>query len=144
MTRSFENAVYEACLTPPVLLRENPPEAIKRRLDFLTEILDRNQLANDIDWLLVVGLEADQKFKLKSPFSIGRSKRNDLVVGAVYASRNHCVLELNGEHWMLRDLNSSHGVYVNGHRVAQIFLKHGDLIKIDTVSIFFLPKTEAF
>ena len=142
MEEDIEKTVYEACTTPPLLLRDNTPQKIKKRLDLLREVVARNRLASDIDQLLVVGEYEDKKYPLKSPFTIGRARSNDLVLAAVYASRNHCVLELVENQWILRDLDSANGVNVNDEKVTQICLRHGDIIEIDDVHLIFFRKSE--
>lgn len=140
MEEDIEKAVYEACTTPPLLLRDNRPQKIKKRLDLLRKIVARNQLANDVDLLVVKGEYDDQEYPLKSPFTIGRGNDNDLVATAAFASRNHCRLELIENQWILRDLNSTNGVYVNDEKITEHCLRHGDIIAIDTECIIFFSK----
>ena len=50
---------------------------------------------------------------------IGRSPDNDVVVdGEQTVSRLHAELAHDGEHWVVRDLGSHNGTYVNGTRVV--------------------------
>ena len=54
------------------------------------------------------------------------------------ASREHAMLRREGQRWVIEDLNSSNGTYVNGERLdGPATLKHGDQIKIGgTVLVF--------
>lgn len=45
-------------------------------------------------------------------------------------SRQHAVLILDGEGLSIRDLGSTNGTYVNGHKITAQSLFHGDLVKL--------------
>src|SRR5258707_1934975 len=51
------------------------------------------------------------------PFSIGRSSDNNLVLRDNRASRNHARIVAGAGDYFIEDLNSSHGVEVNGVRI---------------------------
>ena len=66
-----------------------------------------------------------------SPFRIGRKSDNDLVLPDTRVSRNHAeVIQENGAHFVV-DLDSKHGTYVNGERVAG---KH-QLVRNDRIEV---------
>ena len=83
---------------------------------------------------------ARQSFALaRSPFSIGRSADNDLVVPDTLVSRQHACFELQGDRWFLRDLGSSNGTFLNRQAVkdSRQPLRGGDLVGIgDSVFLF--------
>jgi len=63
--------------------------------------------------------------------SIGRDSSNSIVMdqdGGV--SRQHVFISCENSIYYVRDNNSSNGTYVNGHRVNQTALNHGDIIHI--------------
>jgi chromosome segregation ATPase len=62
--------------------------------------------------------------------TIGRTPDNDLQIEASFISRHHAVLLVNGNQTLIEDLNSTNGVYVNGHRVSRENLNDGDLVMI--------------
>jgi serine/threonine-protein kinase len=69
-------------------------------------------------------------FTQHDTFLIGRSPDAHLCLpNDRYFSRNHCLLEMNPPHSYLRDLNSTNGTFLNGHRVKDAFLKNGDRIQ---------------
>jgi eukaryotic-like serine/threonine-protein kinase len=69
-------------------------------------------------------------FTQHDTFLIGRSPDAHLCLpNDRYFSRNHCLLEMNPPHSYLRDLNSTNGTFLNGHRVQDAFLKNGDRIQ---------------
>jgi len=69
-------------------------------------------------------------FSQHDSFLIGRSRDAHLYLpDDRYFSRNHCLLEINPPRSFLRDLNSTNGTFVNGQRVAHVFLNDGDRIQ---------------
>src|SRR5258708_36559024 len=51
-------------------------------------------------------------------YTLGRSSANELCYSEdAGLSRQHMVLERNGETWTIRDLNSKNGTFVNGVRI---------------------------
>jgi phosphoserine phosphatase RsbU/P len=51
------------------------------------------------------------------PFTIGRHAENNLVLRDTRISRNHARITFQNGQYLLQDLNSRHGVYVNGERI---------------------------
>jgi serine/threonine-protein kinase len=69
-------------------------------------------------------------FTQHDTFLIGRSPDAHLCLpNDRYFSRNHCLLEMNPPHSYLRDLGSTNGTFLNGHRVQDAFLNNGDRIQ---------------
>lgn len=63
-----------------------------------------------------------------TPFLIGRHADNHLVLRDNRASRNHARILLEGGAYFIEDLNSRHGTWVNGERVAHRALHNSDRI----------------
>ena len=59
---------------------------------------------------------------------LGRSSACQLVFEDDTVSRRHAELHVVDGHWMLRDLGSSNGTYVNGRRVTEAEVAAGDEI----------------
>ena len=74
----------------------------------------------------------------RSPFTLGRSADNDLVVPEPLASRHHARLEMRAGRWYVIDLDSANGTLLNRQRVSgEQVLNAGDLIAIgETVFAF--------
>jgi transcriptional regulator with GAF, ATPase, and Fis domain len=70
-----------------------------------------------------------QTFTLQDEFSIGRSGAT-LALGGPFVSRRHCLIEKVGLRYVLRDLDSHNGTAVNGERISERLLDHGDQIHI--------------
>jgi pSer/pThr/pTyr-binding forkhead associated (FHA) protein len=64
------------------------------------------------------------------PVTIGRSRKNDLVLNSDRISRHHAVIEKREEQFLLRDLESSNGTQVNQERITEHALVDGDLLQV--------------
>ena len=70
--------------------------------------------------------------KLSGPrFLIGRSDTCHLLLTDGWVSREHAVIIESGPgEFMVQDLDSENGIYVNGERVKDSKLKHSDVLRI--------------
>jgi hypothetical protein len=68
--------------------------------------------------------------------TVGRSESNDLALVDGEVSRRHARLEVdgNGRGWIVIDLNSTNGTWVNGTRVERAAIAHGDIVTFAHVS----------
>jgi hypothetical protein len=83
-------------------------------------------------------LDGNQIYPLRlSVVKIGRRLENNLVIDDPRISRNHALLRANNGKYMLCDLNSTGGTYVNGQRITQQPLRPGDVISLAGVSIIY-------
>lgn len=65
------------------------------------------------------------------PIELGRGAIAGVRIDDRWLSRRHCELTCDGPDVVLRDLNSSHGTYVNGLRLtAAVVLQDGDKLQI--------------
>ena len=71
------------------------------------------------------------------PFRIGRSEENDLCIDDQLSSREHALIETlksdnatDKTEYVLRDLDSTNGTYVNYGAVTSHLLVDGDMIRI--------------
>ncbi len=63
--------------------------------------------------------------------TLGRASDNDVVLDDRSVSAHHCVISATEEGFVLADLGSSNGTFVNGERVtAERALTNGDLIRV--------------
>ena len=73
-------------------------------------------------------------------YTLGRSKRCDIHVSGEQASRAHCHVIFEDGYWVLRDLGSSNGTFVNDRRVGAHRLQPDDVIRAgETVLRFEAP-----
>lgn len=69
---------------------------------------------------------------------IGRSHTNDCVLDNQTVSRTHAVIDVDADeqHGRLRDLNSTHGTYVNGKRItAEVMVSCSDTLRFGSEMI---------
>lgn len=65
------------------------------------------------------------------PVSIGRHGDNEIILPDPQASRHHAEIVVQGGRWVVSDLGSANGTYVNGQLiVGPHVLSHGDLLRI--------------
>ena len=77
----------------------------------------------------------------KDILNVGRARDNDITIENLAVSRNHArIRQIEGK-YILTDLNSANGTYVNGVRVTKTEVMHNDVITIGKHNIIFLNKT---
>lgn len=70
----------------------------------------------------------------RESLSIGRSARNDLVIEDPSLSRSHARLEVHGDGYVLEDLGSLNGSFVNGHAIqGRHTVKASDRLQLGNV-----------
>jgi len=83
-------------------------------------------------------LVPDTLFTLSPVTSLGRSNGNTIVVDDGYASAEHALITLRGQHWWLEDLGSRNGTLLNNMPVNEaIVLSVGDIITIGDTQLKF-------
>lgn len=86
-------------------------------------------------FLIVEGVKV---FPLKTPvINIGRRLDNQLVIDDPRVSRNHAQLRAIKGRFVIFDLNSTGGTFVNGQRASQTVLYPGDVISLAGVALIF-------
>jgi len=73
----------------------------------------------------------------QSVVNIGRRLENHLVIDDPRVSRNHAQLRAIKGRFVLFDLNSTGGTFVNGQRTSQTVLYPGDVISLAGVALIF-------
>ncbi|MDQ6693336.1 MAG: DUF3662 and FHA domain-containing protein [Chloroflexota bacterium] len=82
----------------------------------------------------LVPLEGDlagREFEVaKTLLTIGRGLDNELVIDDPRVSRHHAQVTFRHSHYLLRDLRSTNGTFVNNQPVEAVVLASGDLLSI--------------
>ena len=77
-------------------------------------------------------------FQLSSGvYRIGRDASSEVRILDTRASRHHCEIEASGDGFLLRDLKSKNGTYVNGKAVEEKRLEDGDVVTVGEWSLRF-------
>src|SRR5262245_61631574 len=73
-----------------------------------------------------------------TPVTLGRSRNNALVLQDEHASRQHAQMVFQDDVWVLQDMGTLNGTYVNGEKIAGARpLAHGDIIGIADMRLRF-------
>ncbi len=97
----------------------------------------KNAMDNELPlaWVVILnGPFAGNEYRLHRITDIGREPdHNDVVVEDLTISRQHARIRYEKGAFVIYDLASANGVYVNGEKVQRRVLTHGDRIKLGQV-----------
>jgi serine phosphatase RsbU (regulator of sigma subunit)/pSer/pThr/pTyr-binding forkhead associated (FHA) protein len=81
--------------------------------------------------IFTAGPNAGRRYKLgKGDYIIGRRSDCQIFVPDMRVSRQHALIHRKGKGWVIQDLGSNNGTFVNGKKVQEQILEHEDQIKI--------------
>ncbi len=86
---------------------------------------------------IITGRNAGSNLQIdgKKELLIGRAASSDLIIGDEFASSMHAKLVLVGEDWVLQDLNSTNGTFLDGKKVTTpATIRAGMNIRIGTTN----------
>jgi hypothetical protein len=70
--------------------------------------------------------------------NIGRRPDNHLMLDDHRISRQHAQIRLRDGRYVIYDLNSTHGVFVNNQRISEYTLQNGDVISLGGIRLIYL------
>ena len=83
-----------------------------------------------------------QIFPLKKEITtIGRKLDNDLVLQNIEVSRNHAEIRLEDGKYIIHDLKSTSGTFLNNKKIEKSILYSGDLIVLADVPMMFIDES---
>jgi pSer/pThr/pTyr-binding forkhead associated (FHA) protein len=83
--------------------------------------------------IFFVGLDGTEKsYRLQThrPFTVGRDPGNDIILRDPKVSRHHAEIVFERGFFVMHDLASANGTYVNGKRVRVAPLTHGAKLRM--------------
>jgi serine/threonine-protein kinase len=81
-------------------------------------------------WALVgVKSETNENYPINGEVMVGRDRTCSIVLSHPAVSRKHAKMTFSGRDWLLEDLKSANGTYVNNTRVERANLKPGDVVR---------------
>lgn len=80
--------------------------------------------------IVINGEEAGTAYPIRGVISFGRAETSTIPIRDAKASRQHAQIQQHGSEFVLVDLNSSNGTFVNGGRIEEHVLSNGDEIRI--------------
>ncbi len=89
--------------------------------------------------LLVIANGSVQETEVGQELTIGRAYTNLLRIDGEEVSRVHAILYKRDQDYLIRDLDSKNGVFVNGQRVTSSLVVPGDEIQIGNAILLFDP-----
>ncbi|HQG13900.1 MAG TPA: FHA domain-containing protein, partial [bacterium] len=113
-----------------------------------TELLKMDEIPDVVSLrkcqlVVVDGPNRGKKLTLnKNITKVGKRESNDLILADKTVSRNHVEIEYASDSFLLRDLGSTNGTFLNGSKVKEVYLTPGDLIKIGNTTIEFIAYDE--
>jgi pSer/pThr/pTyr-binding forkhead associated (FHA) protein len=83
-------------------------------------------------------LEGREFLLTADQYSVGRDPQSDIVIDQREVSRRHAEILRTASEYVLTDLKSANGVYVNNLRLDRAVLSHGDVFQIGACVFQFL------
>jgi diguanylate cyclase (GGDEF)-like protein len=87
--------------------------------------------------LIDSGIVVKKLLLVKGYNVIGRADDADLIISSKDISRHHAAVNYDGADFIIKDLNSTNGTFVNNRKIVKYNLQAGDEISIGDYSIFF-------
>ncbi|WP_246637626.1 FHA domain-containing protein [Crassaminicella profunda] len=114
------------------------------RLIYL-DIKSMSGVMDHYPYLKLINRKDQLPFKIKEVYTlddtmtIGRKKRNDVVINDPFISNEHLKITLDEGEYFVEDLDSANGTYLNGDRIMDIIkLKNGDRIKFGQAEFLYV------
>lgn len=120
----------------------------EKELEFKTELLKLEEGPSVISLrkcqlVVVDGPNRGKKISLnRNETKVGKREDNDLVLTDTTVSRNHLEIKYQQDSFLLRDLESTNGTFVNGTRIREAYLAPGDRIKLGNTTLEFVAYDE--
>ncbi len=106
-------------------------------LKIISKDLKRGKPGKNLGWKLKIEYSADKNsleegeiVPIGNKLSIGRNRNNQMVLPSRAVSNFHAKIYFEDGRYMMEDLESTNGTYVNGNRVDKKSLRPGDEIRI--------------
>jgi DNA-binding NtrC family response regulator len=96
-----------------------------------------------VRFTVTAGKDKSKEMVLEKPLvSIGTLEGNDLVLRDGTVSRRHAEVEEFAGRYVLRDLGSTNGTFLDGVRIREGYLSAGSIIKLGQTEMVFSPLEE--
>ncbi len=89
--------------------------------------------------IVIYGTHLGRQYRLNPKrMLIGRTDRSNIVIDDSSVSREHVSIERKDGRFILEDLKSTNGTFINGESVDVRVLNHGDKIRIGNTVLQFI------
>ncbi len=138
------------------LLRKNPIpanliEKLESSLDSVAQSNTTTTIAARIDvpraetsaavFTVLDGPDLGLEFTMDSPRLVLGRRGADINLNDRLVSRRHLSIEASGGRYLIKDMGSTNGTFLNGTPVSMEFIKHGDEIQIGSTLMKFRIKS---
>ncbi len=108
-------------------------------------VIDLDDVPADAGVLLVrSGPEAGLRIELRVPIThLGRHPDSEVFLDDITVSRRHVEVERSGRGYVVRDVGSLNGTYLNHERIDEAPLQNGDELQIGKFKLVFLASAGA-
>ena len=80
--------------------------------------------------VIISGDQAGAAYPVKDTITLGRADSNTIALKDAKVSRQHAQIQQHGNQFIVVDLSSSNGTYVNGEKIEEHVLQNNDEIQI--------------
>ncbi len=84
-----------------------------------------------------------KSFPVGQSLKIGKAPENDVVIDHPTVSRAHLVVRRMGDRFLVHDLGSTNGTFIDGAQVKEAFLRPGSLLEVGDVQLRFQPELKS-
>src|SRR5437764_15100641 len=93
--------------------------------------------------VIIKGAQRGTEFVISGDvFRIGKAPENDLALADETVSRVHFEIVRDAKGYLVRDLKSTNGTFLDGAEVKEAYLRAGSVISVGTVQLKFTPFEE--
>lgn len=93
--------------------------------------------------VLLSGPGTGKVYPLDETLKIGKAPENDVVIDHPTVSRAHLVLRRQGDQFIVQDLGSTNGTFIDGAQVREAYLRPGALLEVGDVQLRFQPQLKS-
>ncbi|MBT8494164.1 MAG: FHA domain-containing protein [Deltaproteobacteria bacterium] len=132
MEKAWDICPYcNAAAPAPAPVQEAPKGPMKTQAFQLNDRGTGNSEMALLGWLVPVrGPQRGELFTLASESMIGTDPSCTVVLQDTFMSSRHCEIKAEGGQWVLKDLGSTNGTFVNDKRVDRHELVDSDFVKV--------------
>ncbi len=123
----------------PTSFMTQPPRDVEDRIQSLLKILLTHPPREDDNACLLVKSKSETRWQtLDNPYTIGCHPDSSLQLLDKYISQRHCEIRKSDNIWIIEDLGSTNGIYINQTKLARKVLRDGDMIQIGGILVIYL------
>ncbi len=123
--------------------RKPPSSGSADRTEILAGMVQKPLVLKKARFVVTAGRDSGKEMVVQSPHvSIGTLPENSLVLTDPTVSRRHAVVEETPGGYVLRDLGSTNGTFLDGVRVREGYLSSGSAIRLGQTEMIFSPLEE--